>query len=117
MPLPPSDRLDSPRVTVPSDLGKEADALTRLATGAVTCQKCHEVTDGRVRPTGTPALWLPAARFDHPAHRAVKCADCHTTWDGRPSSAGPGRSRSNVPGMDNCRQCHAPAGASDRDVR
>ena len=110
VPLPPPDRLDPPRAAVPSDLGKEADALTKLATGLLTCTKCHEVNDGRIRPTGTPALWLPAAKFDHPAHRAVNCAECHNTWDrGGRLSAAAGPEPLNVPGIDNCRQCHAPA--------
>jgi hypothetical protein len=108
VPLPPPDRLDSPRVAVPSDLGKEADALAKMATGLLTCQKCHEIADGRVRPTGTPALWLPAATFDHRAHRAMNCADCHTTWHGAAVGRATGPEPLNVPGVDNCRQCHAP---------
>lgn len=111
VPLPPSDRLDNPRVAVPSDLGKEADALAKLAAGALTCQKCHEVTDDRVRPTGTPTLWLPAARFDHTAHRMMKCADCHTNWDEAAVVRGVAPEALDVPGIDNCRQCHAPAGS------
>jgi hypothetical protein len=113
VPLPPSDRLDAPRVPVPSDLGKEADVLTRLAGGALTCQKCHLEVDGQIRPTGTPALWLPAARFDHPAHRKMSCADCHK--NGEESAVVRGRDPEplDVPGIDNCRQCHAPAGRGE----
>jgi hypothetical protein len=113
VPLPPPDRLDPPRTAVPSDLGKEADALTKLATGLLTCTKCHEVSDGRIRPTGTPALWLPAAKFDHPAHRAVSCAECHNTWDQAEVVRGAGPEPLNVPGIVNCRQCHAPAGSTE----
>ena len=109
VPLPPSDRLDTPRIPIPSDLGKEADALTKLASGALTCQKCHEITDGRVRTTGTPALWLPAARFDHPAHRVMKCADCHADWSAAMVVRGAGQEPLDVPGIDNCRRCHTPA--------
>jgi Class III cytochrome C family len=112
VPLPPSTRLDAPRVAVPSDLGMEADSLTQIATGLLTCQKCHDVSDGRVRPTATPALWLPAARFDHLAHRAMKCADCHTTWENGPIARATGPEPLNIPGIDNCRQCHAPATSS-----
>jgi hypothetical protein len=108
VPLPPSDRLDQPRTVVPSDLGKEADALAKLATGLLTCQKCHEVKEGIVQATGTPALWLPAARFDHTAHRAVKCAECHNTWDQAAVVRGAPPEPLNVPGIDNCRRCHAP---------
>jgi hypothetical protein len=112
VPLPPSDRLDTPRVAVPSNLGQEADALAKLAGGALTCQKCHTVTDGRVQPTETPALWLPAARFDHTAHRMMTCADCHTDWSATPLVRGAGPEPLDVPGIDNCRQCHAPTVAA-----
>jgi hypothetical protein len=117
VPLPPSDRLDSPRVPVPSDLGKEADALAKMAAGSLTCQKCHITDDGRVRPTGTPAAWLPRARFDHTAHRAVRCAECHATWDQGPVVRGDGPEPLNVPGIDNCRRCHSPASPTGGGVR
>jgi hypothetical protein len=109
VPLPVPDRLDPPRTAVPSDLGKEADALAKLAAGLLTCQKCHTTDDGgRIRPTATPAVWLPRARFDHTAHRAVRCAECHTTWAGGPVVRGGRPEPVNVPGIDNCRRCHAP---------
>jgi hypothetical protein len=113
VPLPPADRLDSPRILVPSHLGKEANELTKMATGLLTCQKCHIIADGRVQPTGAPALWLPAAKFDHLAHRAVRCADCHETWEDVRVSRNAGPERLNVPGIDNCLQCHAPAGSTE----
>jgi hypothetical protein len=114
VPVPPPDRLDSPRIAVPSDLGKEADALTKMATGLLTCRKCHTIADGQVKPTGTPTLWLPAAKFDHLAHRAIRCADCHETWEDVRiwRNAGPEEGL-NVPGIDNCLQCHAPAGSTE----
>ncbi|HEX3150175.1 MAG TPA: cytochrome c3 family protein [Gemmataceae bacterium] len=108
VPFPPTDRLDSPRVALPSDLSKEADELVKLAGRLLSCQKCHETSEGQIRPTGTPAQWLPGARFDHTAHRAVNCAECHNTW-GSTIARGGGSEPLNVPGIDNCRQCHAPA--------
>jgi hypothetical protein len=108
VPLPPSDRLDPPRTPVPSDLGKEANALVKLATGLLTCQKCHDMVVDMVLPTRTSTLWLPAARFDHPAHRAVSCAECHKTWDQAPVVRGAETEPLNVPGIDSCRRCHAP---------
>jgi hypothetical protein len=117
VPLPLPDRLDSPRVPVPSDLGKEADALAKMAAGLLTCQKCHMTEGGRIRPTGTPAAWLPRARFDHTAHRAVRCAECHATWAEGPVIRGGGPEPLNVPGIDNCRRCHAPATPTSGGVR
>src|SRR5439155_1446826 len=61
-----------------------------------------------VQPTGTPALRLPGARFDHTAHRAVSCAECHTTWDQAAVVRGAEAEPLNVPGIDSCRRCHAP---------
>ncbi|HKB01680.1 MAG TPA: hypothetical protein VKD90_05640 [Gemmataceae bacterium] len=118
VPLPPSDRLDTPRVAVPSDLGRETAALAKMAAGLLTCQKCH-TTDGggRIQPTGTPAGWLPRAQFDHTSHRAVRCAECHTTWNEGPVLRGAGPEPLNVPGIDNCRRCHAPTSSTGGGVR
>jgi Class III cytochrome C family len=74
--------------------------------GGKNCLKCHEAvagTDGKkvleiVRPN-TPAIWFEHASFDHSSHRAMNCTSCHPI-DGRPVL---------VPGIDNCRQCHAPS--------
>jgi Cytochrome c7 and related cytochrome c len=117
VPLPPSDRLDSPRVAVPTELSKEADALASLAGRLLSCQKCHALADGKIRPTGTSASWLPAARFDHTAHRAVTCANCHNTWDAAAIARSGGPEPLNVPGIDNCRQCHAPVKGNTGSAR
>jgi hypothetical protein len=108
VPLPPNDRLDAPRTPVPSDLGREADALSKMAGGLLSCRKCHTMEGDRVKPTNTPALWLPAARFDHTTHRAVRCAECHRMWGEQAVVRGAGPESLNVPGVDTCRDCHAP---------
>jgi hypothetical protein len=82
--------------------------------GASNCLKCHEGiagTDGNkvlevVRPN-TPAIWFEHARFDHSAHRAMSCVSCHPV-EGRAYKAGEIEPVF-VPGIENCRQCHAPA--------
>jgi predicted CXXCH cytochrome family protein len=108
VPLPPNDRLDAPPTPVPSDLAKEAGTLTKLAAGLLSCQKCHTMADGSVKPTNTPQGWLSAAQFDHTAHRAVECATCHQTWAQAPFVREAGPEPLNIPGIDTCRICHAP---------
>ncbi len=82
--------------------------------GGKNCLKCHEAatgSDGKkvleiVRPN-TPAIWFEHARFDHSSHRAMSCASCHPV-EGRPYNPGEIEPVF-VPGIDNCRQCHAPS--------
>lgn len=57
-----------------------------------------------VRPQ-IPQVWYEHARFDHAPHRAMDCLSCH---GGAPTSC---TSRDILlPDMQNCQQCHAPAG-------
>lgn len=112
-PIPASDRLDSPRLPVPRTLATEAEALAHRASDRLTCQKCHTVSNGEVRPTALRSVWLLGARFDHGAHRTATCSVCHVMWErisfdrytytpSRPDEP------VNIPGIETCRQCHAP---------
>jgi hypothetical protein len=51
-----------------------------------------------------PSLWMPHAKFDHSAHRFMDCASCH-------GAANNSITKNDIllPGIDNCRSCHAPA--------
>lgn len=87
-------------------------AKSQLYIESKNCLKCHEAVtggDGQVReivPPNTPAIWFEHAKFNHAAHRSMDCASCHPVAN-RPYSAGE-KEPVSIPGIDNCRQCHAP---------
>jgi hypothetical protein len=90
------------------DLGK---AVNFMFTGKTTCGLCHfykekpgDQTPVTIRPVNVPQVWYPHARFSHKAHRAVQCQDCH---DGASKSTK--SSDILLPGIENCRTCHAPS--------
>jgi hypothetical protein len=56
-----------------------------------------------VAATGIMSRWLPHARFDHDAHRGFSCVGCH-----RKALTSTESSDVLVPGIENCRTCHAP---------
>jgi hypothetical protein len=96
-----------------------------LYQGTQTCTECHlyeplkpgeevrlakgQAPNFRVRGPGVPPVWLPHAVFDHTAHRTVNCRECHA----KAYATGPDASTTSedvmLPGVDTCRQCHAPA--------
>jgi hypothetical protein len=56
-----------------------------------------------VAPAKITARWLPRATFDHDAHRGFSCVGCHAkAWSSTETSD------VLVPGIENCRTCHAP---------
>lgn len=110
-----------------------------LFAGRGRCGECHfyeNGADGGARPPQgldfadtkavaalvierpqVPAIWYKSAAFDHAAHRATACAVCHP--GANPGGAAKSvadaewavamRAESLVPGIENCRSCHAPA--------
>lgn len=92
------------------------------ALGGTTCGKCHPMEAGiasalTVEPPSSPTIWFPHAKFNHASHKAMNCASCHpgkfekgtdergmlrTDWLAK-------REPLDLPGIGNCRQCHAPA--------
>lgn len=78
-----------------------------LFTGTA-CSQCHAVTPGRtagepwmVAPVRVAGQWFPKAHFTHRKHATMACADCH-------DAAGSGSAQDVlIPGIANCRQCHA----------
>ena len=79
------------------------------------CLKCHEPDPkGGLVPTRIPAVWYKSARFNHAAHRAMNCAECHdkTAKDFTPETFVEKESLA-IPGIENCRQCHGPAGTKN----
>jgi hypothetical protein len=78
-----------------------------LFTGRA-CTVCHAVSPGpdpaepwRVAPVRVAGEWFTKARFTHRRHRTMACVDCH---DARASTTS---SDLLLPGIANCRQCHA----------
>ncbi len=94
---------------------RSREAARTLFTGKA-CITCHTIAapgpsspDWRVAPVRVAGLWYVDAKFSHLRHQTMTCADCHA--DAEISKA------SNdllIPGIDNCRQCHAGARASGK---
>jgi len=99
-----------------SDLFDLADKL------AQACLVCHYVEDGMIRRVRADQRVFTRGEFDHRAHLVqTGCLDCHTgipittamTQQEALSQAIDGSFIQNVPGIDNCTQCHAPRKADD----
>ena len=90
-------------------------AARTLFTGKA-CVTCHSVSPPpagketwQVAPVRVSGLWYTKAKFNHAKHQTNACVDCH---DGAPKSEA-----SNdllIPGIDNCRECHAGAHAKGK---
>jgi hypothetical protein len=120
-PLQPDVRILTPAQWVTERTADAEELLWRK-----TCKECHlyEIlernavtripdfagvepgTTGRlptIAPAKIPTRWLPRAKFDHDAHRGFTCVGCH-------AKASTSREASDVlvPGIENCKTCHAP---------
>ena len=85
-----------------------------LFTGRA-CTTCHRVTAPKdpsdtwhIAPVRVSGVWYNDAKFTHAKHTTVKCDDCH---DARKSERS---SDLLIPGISNCRACHAGAYAKDK---
>lgn len=82
------------------------------------CRYCHTVelvnsdpagqpqpaaTAWQVVPPSAPGRWMHGAVFPHVSHRMLTCVACH------PVEGSSKTSDVNLPAIDNCKQCHAPA--------
>lgn len=107
--------------------GKVLKAERVLFEGKTTCFECHHYDsaaaeagrlslDGETYPKfrvvdpRVPEIWLRHARFDHAAHRGVSCAECHQNASADARNASISASDVLIPGIQNCRRCHAPEG-------
>ncbi len=91
------------------------EATDSLFTGKA-CSTCHKVTPPHaaddtwhVAPVRVSGVWYADAKFTHAKHTTVKCEDCH---NGAPKSTQ--SSDVLIPGIANCRTCHAGARAKDK---
>jgi hypothetical protein len=85
-------------------------AQSYLQTGKTSCGECHHFEQTptgsrRVVPTDVNEVWFQHARFNHASHRAVDCRACHANASDSTTQADV-----LIPGIANCRQCHAPPG-------
>jgi hypothetical protein len=91
-----------------------------LTSGKSACGECHiyeAVGAGkRILPIQVNNVWFEHAKFSHVAHRAFDCRGCHANAyayeaDGKTpnKSASVDHKDVLIAGIDNCRQCHAPA--------
>ena len=85
-----------------------------LFTGRA-CTVCHAVSPGRnlgdpwqIAPVRVAGIWFSKAHFTHGSHTTMECADCH---DASTSSSSKDLL---IPGIGNCRQCHAGESATDK---
>jgi hypothetical protein len=93
-----------------------------LLSGKTSCGECHYYEQGEaglpraIVPTAVKDVWFEHARFNHAAHRAVDCRSCHANAyavgaNGEMNSNASTRHTDVLlPGVENCRSCHAPAG-------
>jgi hypothetical protein len=85
-----------------------------------TCGECHAYKpEGGspvpkvIEPNEVPQVWFRHALFNHAAHRAVDCQQCHHI----PDHSTQGQAASMIPGIDNCRMCHAERTGSGAQVK
>jgi len=86
-----------------------------FANDKAGCVLCHKVTAPKdagdiwhVAPVRVSGIWFADAKFTHAKHTTMKCEDCH---EARKSSESADLL---IPGISNCRACHAGAYASDK---
>jgi predicted CXXCH cytochrome family protein len=89
--------------------GRKAKQVGRDLVEVRVCKTCHEVApaptaapspDWKIAPVRQNMSWMPAARFDHQAHRQSKCATCHDVATSKKSSD------VSMPTIKACRECH-----------
>ncbi|MGE3808145.1 MAG: hypothetical protein AB7K24_26075 [Gemmataceae bacterium] len=111
-----------------TELEKSLDAAQRylyqsemkVFPDKTTCGECHHYEESKglipqaiVRPD-VPQFWYQHGTFNHARHRGVDCRVCHPNAFAQKPDGSPNPLASKdatdvlVPGIDNCRQCHAP---------
>jgi hypothetical protein len=92
-----------------------------LYAGGGVCTKCHDVKAAKELPEAIiapdiPTVWFEKSWFSHVAHRAVNCQECHPGKEHQKENDGKTKVVEREPigilGIDSCRHCHAPAGAT-----
>jgi len=100
------------RVLTPAQWLAERTADAEELLWRKTCKQCHqlEFRKSSSLPSVVPARvverWLSHAKFDHNAHRGFSCVSCHAK-----AVTSTETSDILVPGIVNCKACHAPGPA------
>src|SRR5579885_3639282 len=90
---------------------EQARSVTESLFTGRACTTCHKVSPPRdaadtwhVAPVRVSGVWYADAKFTHAKHTTVKCEDCH-------DKARDSKTASDllIPGISNCRTCHAGA--------
>jgi hypothetical protein len=103
-PIPPEVR-----VLTPTRWVAERTADAELLLWRKTCRQCHTfsglvtVALPKINPANTKERWFAHGNFSHDAHRGFSCTGCHTK-----ASSSTETSDVLVPGIANCKKCHAP---------
>ena len=114
-------RLGEPDPRLTADQIGEVDAFA--ARVAAPCLECHTVERATIRRVQRTQSALRRARFDHRPHVLLRgCLDCHTripvadllAGDAPIPAALDNAAIQNLPGIETCRQCHAPDLSFDR---
>jgi len=129
-PFQKSERLDPRQEDEKRTLWTQIAQQVKVAKGQIVekslCLKCHEskmegpnfIDAVTIKPTRIPTIWMPHSKFDHQAHRSADCTTCHNGCKA-PHDEGSSDPMSksavlvekeplHLPGIDNCRACHAP---------
>ena len=79
------------------------------------CTVCHTVTRSStpgqpflVAPVRVAGTWYPRSEFTHAKHESMSCDDCHAAKASKASAD------LLIPGIANCRECHAGEKAKDK---
>jgi predicted CXXCH cytochrome family protein len=88
-----------------------------MLDGQTSCGECHHIDRDqarfvRVQPVNQLGLWFESARFSHATHRTLACLACHDNA----KTAAKGENVQ-MPAIDVCKQCHAPASRNGGGVR
>jgi hypothetical protein len=79
------------------------------------CTVCHTVTRSSVAgkpfvvaPVRVAGTWYPRSEFTHAKHETMRCEDCHAAATSKTTAD------LLIPGIANCRECHAGERAKDK---
>ncbi len=94
---------------------EQARSVTESLFTGRACTTCHKVSPPRdaadtwhVAPVRVAGVWYADAKFTHAKHTTISCDDCHAARKSEVASD------LLIPGIGNCRACHAGAYAKDR---
>lgn len=110
----------------PSLNAQQADEWKTLALDLTeACRKCHVVSDAAIQHVQKDQTMMRRAEFNHSTHMLDrKCLDCHSVipiskllkTTGAINSSDDSASIQNLPGIENCKNCHTQKAVSNRCI-